>query len=471
MENLISKKMREEKRNGSVLAWQLPVSFSSRDEAEVSTSAPPILAETDISYSSNPCRTANLKKNLPEVSLLKKSLYQFLGRPKSLSCLTSKHFKRNPQKIVKCPKILIQPSPQPCMKLEERISISELLVRIDSISKTMEHQNSGKYSSISRAFSIPSVSTKLYNIPWILTPSKGKMCQDWRGVISQKPLDVQEKLKMPQIHQMITTDFQANKLKRASSTAKKPERRASSAKRIVFETQEKVKRIGPHLEIFEAFHGARRKTSFRKLVNAIVCIQRFVRGWLERTRYRRIKMKSESHGPSLSAVVKKYRKMLSRIKRRSGLLNLSTSLSFSELEEWMDKKTFYETMFAKREFWKEMDRSDLPGFLRDCGHFLSSHQIDEALRVVCPGSSRVKGIKRHQAVEVAFMLCPPSGAGLKSAVTVKSTWVQPVVDGKEGYKFLESGHPALKAADLRVAAELVASSMREWKWKNPSQDS
>ncbi|KYO46344.1 hypothetical protein Y1Q_0021851 [Alligator mississippiensis] len=426
MENLISKTMREEKRSGSVLAWQLPVSFSNWDEAEVSTSAPPILAETDISYNSKPCRTANLKKNLPEVSFLKKSLYQFLGRPKSLSCLTSKHFKRNPQKVVKCPKILIQPSPQPCMKLEERISISELLLRIDSISKTMEHQNSGKYASISRAFSIPSVSTKLYNIPWILTPSKGKMCQDWRGVISQKPLDVQEKLKMPQIHQMITTDFQANKLKRASSTAKKPERRASSAKRIIFETQEKVKRIGPHLEIFEAFHGARRKTSFRKLVNAIVCIQRFVRGWLERTRYRRIKMKSESHGPSLSAVVNKYRKMLSRIKRRSGLLNLSTSLSFSELEEWMDKKT-------------------------------------------C--SSRVKGIKRHQAVEVAFMLCPPSGAGLKSAVTVKSTWVQPVVDGKEGYKFLESGHPALKAADLRVAAELVASSMREWKRKNPSQDS
>ncbi|XP_019377386.1 PREDICTED: uncharacterized protein LOC109300953 [Gavialis gangeticus] len=210
---------------------------------------------------------------------------------------------------------------------------------------------------------------------------------------------MQEKLKMPQIHQMNTTDFQANKLKRASSTAKKPERRASSAKRIVFETQEKVKRIGPHLDIFEAFHGARRKTSFRKLVNAIVCIQRFVRGWLERIRYRRIKIKSESHGPSLSAVVKKYRKMLSRIKRRSGLLNLSTSLSFSELEEWMDKKTFYETMFAKREFWKEMDRSDLPGFLRDCGHFLSPHQIDEALRLVCPAVT-TEGINGY-----SFSIC------------------------------------------------------------------
>ncbi|XP_043369052.1 IQ domain-containing protein M isoform X2 [Dermochelys coriacea] len=305
----------------------------------------------------------------------------------------------------------------------------------------------------------------------------GKVYQDWRGEVSQKPLNVQKQVKqkrpiIKESDKEMTTDLQDDKLKKAITTAPESKRKISSGKCIVFKTPEKIKRIGPHLEIFEAFH-ARKDPSCRKVIRASIYIQKYVRGWLERTRFNRIKTKAKSHGPSLLAVVKDYCKMMNRIQRRAGVLNPSTPLRYSELEEWLDKKKFYETMFAKMEFWKEVDKNDLQAFFKDCGQLLPQQQIDKVLHLVCPGhTSEVTTIKQHQALEMAFTLYPPAGAKQSIVAPVKSTWVQPIVDGEDGYIYLVSGHPALKAADIQVAGELVASLMREWKMKNLSaQDS
>ena len=54
---------------------------------------------------------------------------------------------------------------------------------------------------------------------------------------------------------------------------------------------EKVKRIGPHLEIFEAFNQFRKIPTKDHAVSAATCIQRIVRGWLDRTRLNRLRMK------------------------------------------------------------------------------------------------------------------------------------------------------------------------------------
>lgn len=48
----------------------------------------------------------------------------------------------------------------------------------------------------------------------------------------------------------------------------------------------------------------------------------------------------------------------------------------------------------------------------------------------------MKNIKKHQAVEMAFMLYPPVGLKLKTAASPRSTWVKPIVDGEEAYKYL-----------------------------------
>ncbi|XP_025041298.1 IQ domain-containing protein M isoform X7 [Pelodiscus sinensis] len=310
--------------------------------------------------------------------------------------------------------------------------------------------------------------------PQCIMKEKGKEYQDWRGVVTKKPSKVQKQVeqKSPIIkvsEKKKRTNSQDEKLKEAvTTTTIKPERKISSGKHVVFRTQEKVKRIGPHVEIFEAFH-TKKDPSCKKVIKAAIYIQKYARGWLERARFKRIKTKAARHGPSLLAVVKEYRKMMNRIQRRAGVLNPSTPLKYSELEEWMDKKKFYETMFAKREFGKDMDKNDLQAFFKDCGKVLSRKEIDRMLHVVYPGfASEVKTIKKYHALELAFTIFPPAGSKQNTVAVSKSTWVQPIVDGIDGYGYLVSGHPALKAADIRVVGELVASSMKAWKMKNLS---
>ncbi|XP_058049124.1 IQ domain-containing protein M [Ahaetulla prasina] len=54
---------------------------------------------------------------------------------------------------------------------------------------------------------------------------------------------------------------------------------------------EKVKRIGPHLDIFEAFKKLRKVPTLEKIDSAATCIQKLFKGWYERSKLKRIKLK------------------------------------------------------------------------------------------------------------------------------------------------------------------------------------
>jgi hypothetical protein len=54
---------------------------------------------------------------------------------------------------------------------------------------------------------------------------------------------------------------------------------------------DKVKRIGPHIEIFQVFRERSKLKITKKTVKAIITLQAHVRGWLERRRFQRIKTK------------------------------------------------------------------------------------------------------------------------------------------------------------------------------------
>ncbi|VTJ82765.1 Hypothetical predicted protein, partial [Marmota monax] len=45
-------------------------------------------------------------------------------------------------------------------------------------------------------------------------------------------------------------------------------------------------------------------------------------------------------------------------------------------------------------------------------------------------------IKRTQAIELLFMLYPPKGAHVGNKGRLKSTWLRPIVNGEEGYKYI-----------------------------------
>lgn len=53
----------------------------------------------------------------------------------------------------------------------------------------------------------------------------------------------------------------------------------------------KVKRIGPHIEIYQLFQGRNKLVFTKRIVKLITITQAFIRGWLERKRFQRIKTK------------------------------------------------------------------------------------------------------------------------------------------------------------------------------------
>ncbi|KAI5940835.1 IQ domain-containing protein M [Manis javanica] len=91
------------------------------------------------------------------------------------------------------------------------------------------------------------------------------------------------------------------------------------------------------------------------------------------------------HGPNLGAVIKMYHRLIHRVKYRLGLWRTRQIVNFAELEEWMDRKKFYEIMFAKREYWQGLERSKLFKYFNDCGHFPTQQQIDKVWDLVHRG--------------------------------------------------------------------------------------
>uniref|UniRef100_A0A8C5NUY9 IQ motif containing M n=1 Tax=Jaculus jaculus TaxID=51337 RepID=A0A8C5NUY9_JACJA len=229
----------------------------------------------------------------------------------------------------------------------------------------------------------------------------------------------------------------------------------------------KVKRIGPHIEIFQVFQGRNRFIITKRVIKLITIIQGYIRGWLERKRIQRIMKKVLYHGPNLKAVMNMYRIVTRRVRHRLGLWKTRQIVNFSELEEWMDRKKFYETMFAKREDWQGLERSDLLKYFNECGHFPTQSQIDdcwELFHIGDPGRYSDM-VKKPTAIEMLFTLYPPQGAKVRDNSRLRSTWLRPIVNGEEGYKYIVSGHPVLKRANIRIVGRLVANSVRERKMR------
>uniref|UniRef100_A0A8C2V823 IQ motif containing M n=1 Tax=Chinchilla lanigera TaxID=34839 RepID=A0A8C2V823_CHILA len=227
----------------------------------------------------------------------------------------------------------------------------------------------------------------------------------------------------------------------------------------------KVKRIGPHIEIFQVFQKRNKLIITKKIVRMITIVQARVRGWLERKRLQRIMTKALYHGPNLKAVIDMYRGLIYRVKYRLGLWRTRQIINLIELEEWMDRKKFYETMFAKREDWQGLERSELLKYFNDCGHFPTQKQIDDYWDMTCRGEQHkyYEAVRKSQAIEMVFTLYPPRGAHVVNNTYIKSTWLRPIVNGEEGYKYIVSGHPILKRANIRIVGKLVARSIRERK--------
>ncbi|XP_051474235.1 IQ domain-containing protein M [Apus apus] len=461
---------------GSVSSQQLSVPHCSCSSPQNPVSDLSILENNASSYDTKTLGEARWKGIYQQDSSLEKRLQKLPERP------LSRTFKPTfPKKAIKSYQAKVYLSPQYNLEQEEKISIMELLSGIDSVGRALENEKKESFSSLSRSLDLPCVYPRPHGIPEFQITHKGKAYQDWRGVIGPNPMKEysqarKKSMKGKEMAQWAEEqqDWEAiedlavyKAMGIVQVYAAAAEQLASGDKHLDLQTQKKVKKNATHLEVFETSHGSRKDASSREVLQAVICIQRYVRGWLDHRAFKRVKIKSRSHGRSLPAVVRNYRKMIARIKHRAGVSDVSTPLRYFELEEWMDKKKFYEKMFSKREFDKKMDRNDLPAFLRDCGYLIPAVGIHRVFQLVCPtATDAIKSIKKHQAIEMAFTLFPPLGAKVKNIITVPLPWVHPIIDGRCGSKKLAPSRRKSKKTDFQVSAALVASSMRERKEKS-----
>ncbi|XP_078684310.1 uncharacterized protein LOC144917855 [Branchiostoma floridae x Branchiostoma belcheri] len=230
-----------------------------------------------------------------------------------------------------------------------------------------------------------------------------------------------------------------------------------------------IARIGPHVEMYEAFHPKRTGPTKAEVKKAAICIQRHIRGWLVRKRYHRLQDKAKKHADSFTTCVKMYRQMLNRIMTRHGVNRPTIPLIYSQLEEFLDRKNKYEKMFNKRQFWNEIEVSELPSYFKDCEHHPSEREIHEAWDIVTKGTPANVGhaLKKKEVVEVAFQIYVPSGTGLTQQETRRSTWLNPIVNGLEGNKYM--GSEQVEETDYKTCAALVQKSYRERKKRETAE--
>ncbi|XP_037687415.1 IQ domain-containing protein M [Choloepus didactylus] len=358
----------------------------------------------------------------------------------------------------------------------EQVKLGKIVTDIESVSKKMEkkkRQQRGK-SRMLEAFPIH-LSLPLHPLTSSSTEflkENGKAFYDWRGIVLTRSFCLpQESIQTTFSASSILPDYCTKTIVKKEQQPIKPEPKPQTRIKSVFNKSEKsynkVRRIGPHIEIFQVFQERNKFVITKKVVRMITIMQARVRGWLERKRYQRIRTKALYHGPNLRIVINMYRRMIHRIRYRLGLWRTREIINFTELEEWMDRKKFYEIMFTKREDWQGLERSELLKYFNECGHFPTQKQIDGTWNLVNRKDQEKYSelITKSKAVEMLFTLYPPQGAHVYNNAQLKSTWLRPIVNGEEGYKYIVNGHPILKRANIQIVGKLVAGSMRERKMK------
>ncbi|XP_077626872.1 IQ domain-containing protein M isoform X2 [Crocuta crocuta] len=281
--------------------------------------------------------------------------------------------------------------------VKEQVKLGKIVTNIESVSKKMEREKHQHHEKARNRLLVSPYASPVINLGLPLQPMTSSMgllkehdktFYDSRGIMSTKSTRLAPDASWPSLYgsSSVFRDYRSKNLLKKEQQPIQPEPKPQPRLKYIQtksgKLDNKVKRIGPHIEIFQVFREKAKLINTKKIVKMITIMQAYVRGWLERRRYQRIMTKALHHGPNLRAVINLYHRLIHRVKYRLGLWRTRQIINFVELEEWMDRKKFYETMFAKREDWQGLERSELLKFFNDCGHFPTQQQIDEVWDLV-----------------------------------------------------------------------------------------
>ncbi|RXM34318.1 Nuclear pore complex protein Nup155 [Acipenser ruthenus] len=130
---------------------------------------------------------------------------------------------------------------------------------------------------------------------------------------------------------------------------------------------------------------------------------------------------------------------------------ISSRSMLSNINEAEVEKVFARRMDNCGEFHKKDDH--VSESTKECRTELQMLQDD-------PGTfgKAAEAVKKHQAVEMAFTLYPPHEAKPLLGAIRQSTWVNPIVDGEEGYRYLDKSCAKVKYSTKPAKIESSVSS-------------
>ncbi|XP_046560039.1 LOW QUALITY PROTEIN: uncharacterized protein LOC124269070 [Haliotis rubra] len=241
--------------------------------------------------------------------------------------------------------------------------------------------------------------------------------------------------------------------------------------------------IGPHVDIYQVYHPKKTGPTQRELNQFALTIQKTVRGWLIRRRLEKLRRKATWSGFSFERMVKDYKTMLARVQRQHGRDRPKTPFTFKEMNEYMDLRRRYESVFEKKAFGGELELCELDQFFKECDLYPSQAELDEAVDVLFKGKGlRGRGLRKNEVLDVVFYVYVPKAAGVRG--TRMSTWMSPIIDGVEARRLIGRcgqeadwqlgpgdrlvgvarrliGTEFVEPAPLEVCAKLVITSKRE----------
>ncbi|XP_067949700.1 uncharacterized protein [Watersipora subatra] len=242
----------------------------------------------------------------------------------------------------------------------------------------------------------------------------------------------------------------------------------SQIKRQGSSSKARISVIGPHVEVYSAYHPAKTGVSKQECERAAIKIQKLVRGVQCRTYINTVKEKAKGHAASWPEWVNYYKQFLRKILKRRGIDKPSIELNLEQMLKFMAQKKRYEGVFERRAFGGELEEEELVQFLRECDLMPANHEIEHAMDLVFRGSPRGNRttLKKREVLDVVFEIYKPEGTGIIN--DRKSTWLHPIVDGEDAMKLI--GTDAIEPTPLRPCLQLVANSMRERKEREEEEE-
>lgn len=231
----------------------------------------------------------------------------------------------------------------------------------------------------------------------------------------------------------------------------------------------KLSSIGPHVEIYQIYHPKQTGPTKKELYDAATVIQKHIRGFLVRCRFDRLHRKAVWYGSTWQKMVKDYKNSLKKCQQRHGVDRPTAPFTIEYMNDYMESRRRYESVFDKKAFAGELEFDELDQFFRECDLYPSHMEIEEAVDVVFQGqASSKKGLRKNDVLELIWYIYVPKATGLPSMR--QSTWLNPIIDGVEARKLIVgkttkrggvTRSEFVENAPLEVCAKLVIDSKRE----------